>query len=234
MVLHNSLKVVKENDELVLGDDEQHVDEGVRGLGALAFNEVALLDLGRVIDVVNEVAGEQVAALLLGEDCLSRLLLVELVSELLEESVLLLQGLHECVHQLSQRQLLVELAVVPLEGLNVLHVGDVLLVLVFDFEVFLGDGIAVNADLLVFFARDIELLVELGRTVVDLHQLVQTANFERGLIYLDVVDGGGLSSVMEGAGCLDLVDDVSLALILDLLINLLALACRFEIGRAHV
>jgi hypothetical protein len=93
VVLHNSLKVVKENDELVLGDDEQHVDEGVRGLGALAFNEVALLDLGRVIDVVNEVAGEQVSALLLGEDYLSRLLLVELVSELLEESVLLLQGL---------------------------------------------------------------------------------------------------------------------------------------------
>jgi len=70
-----------------------------------------------------------------------------------------------------------------------LHVRDVLLGLVLDEEVLLGGGVAINADFLVLFAGNVQLLVELGGFVVDLHELVETADFKGSFVNLDIVDG---------------------------------------------
>lgn len=82
-------------------------------------------------------------------------------------------------------QFLVVLAVAPLELLDVVEVGDALVgCLVFVLELV---GAAVEADFFVFLAGDVELLVELRCLLIDLHELVETADLEHGLIHLHFV-----------------------------------------------
>lgn len=82
-------------------------------------------------------------------------------------------------------QFLIVLAVAPLELLDVVEVGNALVVgLVFVLELI---GAAVEADFLVLLAGDVKLLVELHGLLVDLHELIQTTNLEHSLVHLHFV-----------------------------------------------
>lgn len=221
VLAHNYFHLFRESKLLGLWNDNEQVCERLGDLTQIefSFDKTPLTENLADVDLVGVVANRQRTAFFLSQLRQLRLFHVEVVHKLLKLGVGFLESNCKVVNQRLQILALSVLFVVPLKVLQILFVVAALLRdLVLVHHGFAGRAV-VQADLLVLFAREVELSVELGRALVHLHESVQIASFEDRFVAFDVVQLRSIGT-LEGPSLLDFVLDLLLALVSNLLVDL--------------
>jgi hypothetical protein len=209
---HDEANFVHKHSNLVLLHDDKQVGEDLRATSH-TFDKVSLGKGVLSVDIVSEVTDGQVTAFFLLKHRELQFVGVKLVLVLLDEGFLHLVGFEEGTAELLERHPLVVLAAIPLELFDVFFVvnrgiGGIVKVMNFG-------GSIVKADLFELLASEVELLVQLGSRLIELHKLVERTNLEHGLVNFDRVHFGMVARVLERLGCRDLFDDDFFVHVLD-------------------